>query len=96
MVVSLVDVKVATKGVWTDVLMGENWDDATVDWMVVRLVDRMDASMVERLAVCWADSTVAKMALLPVVWMVVHWVVRWVDVKDKMKVAWMEVLMVAS
>ena len=89
-------------------MMDEKWADTTVDWMVVHLVDlkdamkvvgmdgQMDASMVERLAVRWADSTVEKMALLPVVRMVVHWVVRSVDMKDEMKVAWMDALMVAS
>ena len=64
--------------------------------MVVRLVDRMDFLLVECLAVHWADSTVEKMALLPVVRKDVNWVDRSVDAKDEMKVAWMEVLMVAS
>ena len=64
--------------------------------MVVRLVDRMDSSMVERLAFHWAGSTVEKMALLPVAKLDVRWVDRSVDGKDEMKVAWMEVLMVAS
>ena len=97
-----------TKVVWMDALMGKGWADTTVDWKVVRWVDtkdvlkavgmdgQMDASMVARLAARWADSTVEKMALLPVVRMVVHWVVRSVDMKDEMKVAWMDALMVAS
>ena len=83
-----------TKVVWMDALMGKGWADTTGDWMVVRWVDtkdvlkavgmdgQMDASMVARLAARWADSTVEKMALLPVVRMVVHWVVRSVDMKD--------------
>ena len=46
---------------------------------------QMDASMVERLVVHWADSTVAKRELLPVVRWVVHWVDRLVDGKVERK-----------
>ena len=35
-VVRWVDVTVVMKGVWTDALMGEKWDDMTVAKMVVR------------------------------------------------------------
>ena len=51
--------------------------------------------LVECLAVHWADSTVEKMALLPVVRKDVNWVDRSVDVKDVRWGVWTEVLMVA-
>ena len=88
--------------------MDEKWVGATVDSKVVRWVDetvatkvvgmdgQMDASMVEYLAVHWADSTVEKMALLPDVRMVVHWVDRLVDVKDERWGDLKDALMVAS
>ena len=56
----------------------------------------MDFLMVERLAVHWADSTVEKMALLPVVRMVENWVDRLVDVKDERWGDLKDALMVAS
>ena len=62
---------------------------AWMDW-------QMDASMVERFVVRWADSTVEKMALLPVARMVVRWVDRSVDVKDEMKVDTMAAWSAAS
>ena len=107
-VVHSVVVKVERKVAWMDALMGEKWVGVTVDSKAVRLVDvkdemkvawmdgQMDASMVECLAFHWAGSTAEKMALLPVVRKDVNWVDRSVDAKDEMKVAWTEVLMVAS
>ena len=56
----------------------------------------MDFLMVECLAFHWADSTVEKMDLLPVVRKDENWVDRSVDVKDVRWGVWTEVLMVAS